>query len=400
MRGGAKLLLPAPLLLALLLSGLLLVLAAGPAWSQDRAGAVLFVSSSPLGARVSLQGRPQPGRTPLLFRDLEPGRYRVELGKDGYLGRPVEVTLPAGEVRSLSVELREQGVSAIFPEEEGVVVQGRTENARERIFYLERGAYKVSREQGIVYLDPAFPQQRLIDALNISIPIMLSFASILTINAVFSPPETDWPVPPAVVAAHGVTLSMIGLDIGLNVYKRKQMRSYGYSMRSQELSTNRAERYHEEAERLLERGRLEDALALYTNVLETFPDSPLLPWCLYRIAGIHYLKGENQKAIVAYQRTAAQFPVPELYDRCRKSLADILVGLGRYGDGLAQLDQMVFADPLFDRREIEGFRCEILAAWAEEDPSVSQRSRECAEEFDARYPGAAGADVEAKGAAR
>jgi tetratricopeptide (TPR) repeat protein len=179
---------------------------------------------------------------------------------------------------------------------------------------------------------------------------------------------------------------MIGLDISLNVCKRKQQRSYAYSTRGAELGSSSAARYFEEAEGLLELGRLEEALVRYWRILDTFPDSPLLPSCLYRIAGIHYLRGENEPAVAAYRRTAEEFPVPDLYDRCRKNLADILVAMGRYQDGLTQLDSMVFADPLFDRREIEVYRCEILAAWAAEDPSLAERSRDCQGELVERYP--------------
>jgi tetratricopeptide (TPR) repeat protein len=344
------------------------------------------VNSAPLGAQVRLDGELLDGRTPLLLRNVAAGEYRLEFEKDGHLSREVKFDLAPEEIKSLNVDLTEQGISSMFPEEDGIVVQGRAEDAGDRIIYLERGAYRVAREQGIVYLDPAFPQQRLIDALNISIPIMLTFASVLTINAVFSPPDSDWPVPPVVLAAHGVTLFMIGLDIGLNVYKRKQLGSFSYSTRSQELSRSRAQRYRDEAERLLEQGRLEEALAVYTHVVDTFPDSSFLPFCLYRIAGIHYLKGENEQAIAAYRRTAEDYPVPELYDECRKNLADILVAMGRFEEGLAQLDEMVFADPLFEKREIDVFRCDILANRAREDPSIAERSRDCYKALIELYP--------------
>ena len=353
---------------------------------QQQPGSILFVNSSPLGAEVTVDGRPLGGRTPLLLRDLEPGQHRLELKKEGFQTRSLEIGLASGEARVAAVDLPEQGISTSFPAEGEIVIEGKAEAAGDRIIQFGQGGFSLVREQGVVHVDPLYPQQRLIDALNITIPIMLIFASLLTVDAVSSPPATDWPLPPAVLAANGVTLSMIGLDIGLNLHKRRQMRSYSYTIRGPEANQRVARDRYAEAEQRLELGKLDEAREGYAELVRSQPDSPLLPMSLYRIGSIHYLKGENTEAIGSFESLARDYPVAELYDRCQKNLADLMLLAKRFEASLEHLDEMVFVDPLYSREEIAFYRYSVLEAWARAVPSVTARLQEYRAELLERYP--------------
>jgi tetratricopeptide (TPR) repeat protein len=354
--------------------------------SLQQPGSILFVNSSPLGAEVAMDGRPLGGRTPLLLRDLEPGQHRLELKKPGFQTRSLEIGLASGEAQVVAVDLPEQGISTSFPAEGEIFIEGKAEAAGDRIIYFEQGGFSIAREQGVVHVDPLYPQQRLIDALNITIPIMVIFASLLTVDAVSNPPATDWPIPPAVLASNGITLSMIGLDIGLNLHKRRQERSYSWTARSAEASQQVARDLYAEAEQRLELGKLDEALERYSELMRIQPDSTLVPMSLYRVGSIQYLKGENTEAVKSFESLTRDYPVAEFYDRGQKNLADLMLLAGQFEASLGHLDDMVFVDPLYSREEIAFYRHSVLEAWARAVPSVTDRLQEYRRELIERYP--------------
>jgi tetratricopeptide (TPR) repeat protein len=369
-----------------MVSMMLLAARSAPCESLPRPGSILFVNSSPLGAEVAIDGQPLDGRTPLLLRGLEPGEHKLELRKPGFQTRSLEIGLASGEAQVVAVDLPEQGISTSFPAEGEIYIEGKAEAAGDRIIYFEQGIFSIAREQGVVHVDPLYPQQRLIDALNITIPIMVIFASLLTVDAVCNPPATDWPIPPAVLASNGITLSMIGLDIGLNLHKRRQARSYSWTARSAEANQQVARDLYAEAEQRLELGKLDEALERYSELMRIQPDSPLVPMSLYRVGSIQYLKGENTEAIKSFESLTRDYPVAEFYDRSQKNLADLMLLAGQFEASLGHLDDMVFVDPLYSREEIAFYRHSVLEAWARAVPSVTDRLQEYRRELIERYP--------------
>jgi len=369
-----------------MVSMMLLAAHAASCESLQRPGPILFVNSSPLGADVVMDGRDLGGRTPLLLRDMEPGPHRLELRKQGFQARSLDLELASGKAQVVAVDLPEQGISTGFPAEGEIVLDGNAAAARDRVFYFGQGGFSIVREQGVVHVDPLYPQQRLIDALNITIPIMLVFAGLLTVDAVANPPATDWPVPPAVLASHGITLSMIGLDIGLNLHKRRQARSYSWTARSAEGNQQVARNLYTEAEQRREIGELDEALERYAKLMRSQPDSPLVPMSLYRIGSIQYLRGENTEAVKSFESLVRDYPVAELYDRCQKNLADLMLLAKQFEASLGHLDDMVFVDPLYSREEIAFYRHGVLEAWARAVPSVTTRLQEYRAQLLERYP--------------
>jgi outer membrane protein assembly factor BamD (BamD/ComL family) len=368
-----------PALVLLFLAGIMKI------WCQET-GVTLFVTSNPIRAQLRVDGSRLADSTPVLLRDLEPGKHRFRLEKEGFLDHELEIDFAPGEMRVLVFDLVERGVSSVFPTDKTVYVMGREEPAQESVFYFEQGSFTINREQGELYVDPLFPQQRLIDGLHIAIPIVLVFTSLLTVDAVFSPSDSDWPLPPTVLAAQGITVSMIGVDIALNLKKRKQIQSYSYVTRLQENTRQRARGLYSEAERLLEGGSLLEAADRYARLTESCPDSPLVPRALYRMAGIHFVQGENDAAARAYRRIIQEYPVAELYDKSQKTLADLLLQQGRYPESLEHLDAMVYFDPLYTPEEIDSYICAVAEQWALADPAAVPELRHRYEQFITRYP--------------
>jgi hypothetical protein len=95
-----------------LLTAILASLGLAPALfaQSPAAGAILFLTSSPLRATVFLDGTPLPALTPLLLRDVPVGPHTLLVRKAGYVDARMDVILAAGERRPVSVRSEERRV--------------------------------------------------------------------------------------------------------------------------------------------------------------------------------------------------------------------------------------------------------------------------------------------------
>ena len=81
-----------------------------------------------------------------------------------------------------------------------------------------------------------------------------------------------------------------------------------------------------------------------------------------------------------------RYPTVDLYDKARRTLADLALASSEFARSLEELDAMVFADPLFVPEEIDQYRAEILTAWAAAEPGVLPRVAEAYRLLIDRYP--------------
>jgi hypothetical protein len=334
-------------------------------------GTVLFVSGEPHGARVIVDGVPIERPTPVLLRSLAPGPHRIELQRPGYHSQEIEVSLAPGTAEIVAPRLRRTGFVAGFPGEPTLLL-GKDERQTEgRLWSLAPGTYSFSRDSGErLTVTPRFPLQRLTDALAVAIPIFFGFATYLTADAIANPPDSDRLVPPAVMATHLVTAAMIGTEIWLQVRKQDFLERFALETRA-ESDPDLEQQTYDQGTQLLQLGSLAEARAVFARIE---PGGRLYPDALYKITSIHVTGGAYEQALEGFDRIAAEYPLPELYDRSLKGAADLLLRLGRFSESLDRLSAMTFVDRMYSREEIDAYSCEILARWASQSPDVLPRA--------------------------
>jgi len=341
--------------------------------------AVLFLTTSPINADVLLDGEPLEEQTPLLLRQLDPGIHELEIRKPGYRIALREIELAGGEIRSLEIELAGLTFHPVLPEEETVIIDGEEEAAGDTLFRLPEGSYSFDREGGSLHIEPVFPQDGWIRGLNLAIPLSLAFTTVLTLHDLFYPKRAalqlteDFSLSPATLSAYGLTLSLISFDIALYSRRKKAREAFTYDTTPKEQALYSAKEYYDRAENLLALGQLEEALRFYSRVLEGYRDSPLYPYALFKTARIHFLTGQDSLATIEFNLIAEHYPLPDLFDKAKRGLADILLRQQAHQDSIEQLRQMVFADPLYREEEIELLEAEILESWFADEPEVIDR---------------------------
>jgi tetratricopeptide (TPR) repeat protein len=360
---------------------------------------VLFLTTRPINADVLLDGQPLEEQTPLLLRELDSGRHELEIRKEGYTTALKILEVGPEEIVSLEIDLESLTFAPVFLEEKTLTIRGEEQEAGATVYRLPEGSYSFRRDAGKLHIEPVFPQDGWIRGLNLAIPLSAAFTVLLTLHDVFYPKRAalqfseDFSLSPASLTAYGLTFTLIGFDIALYSRRNKAREALRYTAVPQSRTLQAAEEHYRRAENLLALGQLEEALRFYKAVLEGYGDSPLFPYALFKIARIHFLTGEDSLAAIEFTMIADHYPLPDLYDKARRGLADILLRRGAYQEAIDQLRNMVFADPLYGREEVGLLEAEILEAWFAADPEVIGRVIDAYTALIGGYPESENADL-------
>lgn len=362
---------------------LLLITLAAEAYAQNSApqNSLLFITSSPLGARVILDGNLLIEQTPLLLKTLSAGKHRIKISKEGFKEHTLKLKIAAGEIASLNIELERGYFSPSFTEEKNIVIHRTNEDTGERLFNIQEGTYKIRRKKDVLEIKPQFPQQGLINALNLSIPITLSFSALLAIKDLLYPKDQILKFSPATISSFSVNIAMIGIDAILWLRRGKFKKTFSFTHEDLSSSESMAKTHYEEGENMLASSKLNEALHFYSIIINNYRETIYVPLSLYKIAKIHYIMGRYSLAALEFQLIIDRYPLAELYDKAQKDLAGVFVRQELYEPGIEQLDEMVLFDPLFSREGIDYYRCEIFERWLQKEKKVLYRLIECLNEM-------------------
>lgn len=324
----------------------------------------VFITSNPIGAVVIVDGKTLPERTPLLLRTLAAGKHRVQIARNGYL--PFHGTLDVTGTKPvvLRAVLNETSfVPALGPHEKVVLDGKRVDLATER-YRLPAGQYRIGRTDGTVTIDPIFPSQQVMNVVDIMTG-GLAVASLIVLGDTIlngltssgsnnSGGGNNLGGPIAVWSLTGMSALT---DALLHIQKLKFLKD------SAPIPIKRppvdAEETFNKAQDLLASGSLNGAAELYVEILRHDPESVYYPRALYQLAKIHAIEGDNLLATAELNIILGKYPLPDLYDKTCKSLADISYREQDYRRAVSYLDRMVFYDPLFPRGQIEAYRASI-----------------------------------------
>lgn len=328
----------------------------------ERYDTAVFISSTPMNAGVIVEGKPLGATTPVLIRGLEPGRYDATLVKIGFESIEFRIVLEADEVLKFEAVLPRQDISPIFPEETAILYNGRMiRTAIDRIS-LPEGGYLLYKAGEVVAVEPVFPAEGALKAMGVALPLWLAFSAFATVYDLVHPPALGFPLSPVTMGSYVVTGAALTAEIGLAVQRHRYMNAFPERIIPVQRPESDAERLFENGNELLGRGNLQSAMSVFTEIVEEFPESPYMPHALYKISKIHFIAGEHDLAEMEMLLIFREYPLPDLYDKTCKGLADLYAAGGNADAAVSFLDRMLYLDPLYSREEIEEYRSGIETA--------------------------------------
>ncbi len=328
-----------------------------PASASPAKDETLFISTDPMGAVVVLDGKPLPKTTPVLLRGVKPGKHRLAITRLGYRTVTQTFTATAGKVDAITVDLRGNFISPVLPRNESLAFKGRLYPYSSHYYEIPAGDYSISRDGNTIAFTPIFPGQDALTFFNIAAPILVGLSAVATVDTVFSTNSNpDWG---GAVVSYLATALSISIDISLHIQKSRYINTFAITPVPRGLSTV-AQRY-DKASELLAQGDLTDAADQYVAVVEQPQDSTYYPLSLYQLGRIHLIQGNVMLATAELRLIVDKYPLPEIYDKACKSLADIADQQSDYKAAVGYLDRMVFYDPLYPQSQIDQYRAAIEA---------------------------------------
>lgn len=329
---------------------LTLVLLASPL----RGESVLFVTSAPIGAEVTVNGTAY-GRTPLLARDLPAGEYEVTAIKPGHVRAATRVTLRDGEASAVTLRPEPNAFVGSFSADE-TIVDERVYSRQDATLVLPSGTYELAADERTLRLSPIYPQEGALRAARIA-TVGVGFAAILaTVEDLFVTDArsyfTSYLPSPATLTVWTLAAGAGGFWIALAADKRDYEERTVVEPFAGRLTGTESERFYLDGEAALEAGNLSRALTNYARVIADGGDSEYIPRALYKSAQIYSVSGDLDLAARLLELLVRDYPAPDVYDRALRSLADVLVALERYDEAIGRLEEMVFYDPLYEPTDI------------------------------------------------
>lgn len=334
-------------------------IAAAPAPKATGPAPPVFITSNPIDAVVVIDGKTVYSRTPMLLRNLQNGKHRIMIAHQGYA--PYSGTLVVGGTKPVvfHAALESSSFVPVFGSHEKVVIDGtRANNSQER-YRLPTGQYQFDSSGGTLTINPVFPAQQILNVVDLTTGGLAVASLILLGDAILNSSSAN-----SSNGNNGGSIAVWSLtgvsalsDVLLHIQKARFMRENAPVpiMRSA-IDT---EQTYNKAQELLASGSLASAVELYIQIIRTSPDSAYYPRALYQLAKIHAIEGDNLLARSELSIILDKYPMPDLYDKTCKSLADISYREQDYRQAIAYLDKMVFLDPLFPRAQIEQYRTSI-----------------------------------------
>jgi hypothetical protein len=328
---------------------------------------LLFLSTSPLQATVRIDGSPQIKSTPMIIRHLMPGEHVIEIMDSAHITGPFVYEINGGSIGTLHFDLVHNALLTDYSASE-VLEPGQPLNVSDKNF---RKTYDASPEGGAPVIITDYPGQRSIALLNIAIPVFVALSGLLTVNDAVNPKESGLFFSPLTLSAYTATLGLTGYRFAWGRQRKKYFDAVDTLSSEVTASHENARKNYEQGQAQLAQAKMDRALYHYTAIVERQKDSIYMPYALYKIAKIHMIGGELALAAAEFERIVDSYPLPDLYDKSLKSLADIYAEQGRFCESISYLDEMIFADPLFSRESIERYRKHIAKKCAR-SPQITE----------------------------
>lgn len=323
---------------------------------EGRRDTVLFISTAPIRAEVTLDGTPI-GRTPLLVRGIAPGEHQLTLIKPGHLRRSEIIEIAPGRIEQFFATLEPNVFVGAFAAAE-TVVAGTTYSRQDARLVLPAGTYEFSQLGTRLSLDPVYPNESALRGLRVATPVIILAAVIATVEDLLVRDDarayfTSFLPSPATFAAWTTAAASSGFLIALNRDKERYQAETVIRQLETTLTDAEAERYYLEGDQALGAGNLGTALTNYTRVVLDGGDSEYVPLALYKTGRIYSISGERDLALPLFQLLIRDYPVPETYDGALKSISDIYLLKAHYDEAILSLESMLFVDDLYDREDIQ-----------------------------------------------
>lgn len=346
----------------------------------------IFINSDPINAIIVLDGTVYHNKTPALIRAVEPGKHVVELYKNDTYPQKKVIHVSADDSKNYLFPLESKYVYPAFIPEEEVGITSFDEGKDYTIYKIPEGMYKLGKNGNELTIDALYPNENLRTISHFVMPFLFSaFTIINNVNYVQSNNDENY-YNAVLLTTNVLTYGFFSYNNHLNEEKKEYVENFKLLEANPAESPKYAEENYQAAEQLLTRGKLQEALILYSRITDNYSDTFYFPYAYYRIAKIHFLTGNDEFALLEFELLVDIYQVNDLYDKSVKGIIDILEQQQKYEEAISWFNEFVYIDPLVSREDILVQKCRIREKQYVNDPGYVDEVITCYNDLTRQFP--------------
>jgi TolA-binding protein len=303
----------------------------------------IFINTDPIQAEVYLKND-LIGITPLRLQNLEQGKVRLRIEKQGYDTMKAELSVSAEKRQQFFFNLMPEYVQIVLAQknQDVYINEKRVGQTPLEVNNLPGGIYEIGRqENGIALSYKGFRDIRRMVRYETYFSagmLLFSFAGRFYFEEKGNADMAD--------SLEFSSLIFAGL-LGYNLLKTAKLNSAAKEQLDQmtaiEVETFRADsarNYFEDGMELVGRENWKEALLKFNFLVNMFPDSEYTPIGIYEIGYCHYRTGEYEKASQNFRQSVYDYPLFELFGYALYYLLDSALKAGAVEEALADYEAL------------------------------------------------------------
>ncbi len=334
----------------------------------------IFINSTPIRAKVLVDGLDKGLLTPCIVRNLGSLRKKVTITKEGYKDNILD--LAKIKTKKIDIYLTPNSFDLYFPER----IPYRIDNTQLRgplyLSKLKGGNYsiKILNDKISFKRESPFLPAEISIGTSLGISLAFMFTSIgLSEYYRFESESTrdDFDSRHYDLVSRGFDIgkyisisissvlvlalsSVVIADVSTKIYNKKQKIEV-----ENKYPSDRGKSLYDTSLQFINMGEIEKSIRVLQSLIFMYPDCDYVPLVYYQLGQNYFILQDYDNALKNWLIFIEDYPLADYYDYILKNIAEIYYIKNNYEKAINFLDRIVFTENILDRETIFSFKAKL-----------------------------------------
>jgi outer membrane protein assembly factor BamD (BamD/ComL family) len=329
----------------------------------------LFLNSSPLKAKIIINGVENDKQTPCLLRDLTDDS-NIIIRKEGF--KDTRLTKENLNSKNFAANLVPLSFDLYFPDQTVYFINNSEIQGPVYLSKINSGTYEVKLQNNKIHFNETSPvffplEIGLGTAFGISFSILSSMIGISEYNNYYAHnsgdamdveyyKRTTQNVDVAKYVSIGITtfvgLALMGVIIGDVSVKYSRSKKFNISNKA---PTTQDTVFFDNSIKYLSVGDIGKSTQVLQSIIALYPDSDLIPEVYYQLGQNYFINKDYDNALNNWEIFIRDFPVRDYYDYVIKNISDIYYTRNDLVYARNMMERVVYSENIYNKELINSF---------------------------------------------
>ena len=342
--------------------------------ASDKIPAGIFVNTTPIKAKIFIDGADSGLLTPCLLSGINPISRRITIKKDGF--KDYNISIKKIENNKLDIYLAPNSFMLYFPDISKYKI-GDTEYAGPVYLGLKNGNYNfktiddkilITKKSNLrparIFFGATLGVSLVFTGMTLGLSQYYNYAANSTIN--------DFDRRHYELVSHGFSAGMyasisissvlaivlLAVTLADESYKRKVQKEE-YSVEKY-LPEDKSKEMYESSIDLLSSGDIEKSITVLKTFVSLYPDSDYIPAACYQLGQNYYILDDYDNALRYYEIFITEYPLADYYNNALKNISEIHYLKQDYNNAVKAAEKIILSENSSDYETILSFRAELF----------------------------------------